>query len=123
MRNLDDTVTDHSRIETDLNSAIPGDIRETSTPDRLKFYTQILMENATGDTLIRAGVPSNIKVGAKTSAASFGMRNDIAILYPPYRKLIIIVVFSNKAKEDDHYDDNLISDTAKIMSQYFGLSY
>ncbi|EUJ24222.1 beta-lactamase 1 [Listeria grandensis FSL F6-0971] len=140
LRNLGDTVTNSSRIETDLNSAIPGDIRDTSTPktmaenlkkllfedklapDKLKFYNQILIGNATGDTLIRAGVPANVKVGDKSGAASFGTRNDVAVLYPPHRSPIILVVYSNKANEDDEYDDALIADAARVMSSHFGLS-
>ena len=65
------------RFETELNEAIPGDIRDTSTAKaiarNLKDFTvgnalphqkrNILTEwmkgNATGDKLIRAGVPTD----------------------------------------------------------------
>lgn len=91
-------------------------------PDKLKFYNEILTGNATGEELIRAGVPSNVKVGDKSGAASFGTRNDIAVLYPPHRAPIILVVFSNKTNEDDEYDNALIADAARVMSNHLGLS-
>nr|WP_221637206.1 class A beta-lactamase [Listeria rocourtiae] len=140
LRELGDKVTDSSRLEPDLTTAIPGDIRDTSTPkaiaetfkkllldrkiapDKLKFYNEILTGNATGEELIRAGIPSNVKVGDKSGAASFGTRNDIAVLYPPHRAPIILVVFSNKANEDDEYDNALIADAARVMSNHLGLS-
>ncbi|MBC1937608.1 hypothetical protein HCA69_14615, partial [Listeria grandensis] len=46
----------------------------------------------------------------------------VAVLYPPHRSPIILVVYSNKANEDDEYDDALIADAARVMSEHFGLS-
>ena len=74
------------RFETELNEAIPGDIRDTSTAKaiarNLKDFTvgnalphqkrNILTEwmkgNATGDKLIRAGVPTDWVVADKSGA-------------------------------------------------------
>lgn len=71
---IGDTVSEPSRIETELNDAVPGDIRDTSTPKQLAFnlkeyvtgdilsddkkeiFIDWMSNNATGDELIRAGV-------------------------------------------------------------------
>lgn len=44
--------------------------------------------NATGDKLIRAGVPTDWVVGDKSGAGSYGTRNDIAIVWPPTDHLL-----------------------------------
>ena len=74
------------RFETELNEAIPGDIRDTSTAkaiatnlkdftvgnalpdDKRKVLTDWMKGNATGDKLIRAGVPTDWEVGDKSGA-------------------------------------------------------
>ncbi|MDT1996989.1 class A beta-lactamase [Carnobacterium divergens] len=136
---LGDYTTDSSRFETELNEATPGDIRDTSTPkeialdlkklaidhklptDKLEFYKKQLIENTTGSKLIRAGIPSDVIVGDKSGAGSYGTRNDIAVLYPPNRKPIVLVIFSNKEQQESDYNDELIAETAKIVSDDFNL--
>lgn len=136
---LDDNITNASRFEPDLNNLAPKDIRDTSTPravalnlkklmldnqlpeDKLMFIKKQMIENETGSQLIRAGVPSQVVVADKSGAANYGTRNDIAILYPPGRKPIVLVVFSNKFEEDSAYDNLLISSAAEIISHYFSL--
>lgn len=136
---LGDMTTDSSRFETELNEAVPGDLRDTSTPkaialdlkklaidpklpaDKLAFYKKQLVENTTGSKLIRAGVPAEVVVGDKSGAGSYGTRNDIAILYPPNKKPIVLVIFSKKEHQESEYNDELIAKTAKSVSDYFGL--
>ena len=120
---IGDTVSEPSRIETELNDAVPGDIRDTSTPKQLalnlKEYAtgDILSDdnNATGYELIRAGVPSDWIVADKSGAGSYGTRNDIAIVTPPNKKPIFVAVLSKKAEQDAEYDNKLIADATKII--------
>ena len=118
---IGDTVSEPSRIETELNDAVPGDIRDTSTPKQLAFNLKeyvtgdILSNNATGDELIRAGVPSDWIVADKSGAGSYGTRNDIAIVTPPNKKPIFVAVLSKKAEQDAEYDNKLIADATKII--------
>lgn len=139
LKNLGDFVTDSSRYETNLNEAVPGDIRDTSTPEAVaqdlrelalgkqlsnekqNYLKTLLIQNTTGTNLIAAGVPGNVIVGDKSGAAQYGTRNDIAILYPKNRKPIILVVFSNKSDKDAQYQDQLISETTNIVSDFFNL--
>ena len=87
---MGDRITMADRFETELNEAIPGDIRDTSTAKaiatNLKAFTvgnalpvhkrNILTEwmkgNATGDKLIRAGVPTDWVVGDKSELEVMG---------------------------------------------------
>jgi len=132
LREIGDKVTISDRFETELNEATPGDIRDTSTPralanslkaftvnnvlpsDKRSILTDWMRGNTTGDKLIRAGAPKGWKVGDKSGAGSYGTRNDIAIVWPPNRKPIIIAILSSHDTKNDAYDDALIENAAKI---------
>lgn len=137
LKKIGDNVTTSARFETDLNQAVPGDTRDTSTPkalattlqaftvgdvlptDKRKLLTDWLRGNTTGAKLIRAGVPEGWQVGDKTGAASYGTRNDIAIVWPPNRDPIIIAILSSRDKQDSAYNDDLIAQAAKIAMDAF----
>ncbi|MCD7034116.1 class A beta-lactamase [Metabacillus sp. GX 13764] len=133
LRNIGDQVTEPERYETELNTAIPGDIRDTSTPrtfaldlkafttgkllppDKQAFLVDTMRRNTTGDKLIRAALPKGWTAGDKTGSGSYGTRNDIAIVWPPHKAPIVMAIFSSKDTEDAEYDDKLIADAAKIV--------
>ncbi|MFB5249255.1 class A beta-lactamase Bla1 [Bacillus mycoides] len=133
LRQMGDRVTMADRFETDLNEAIPGDIRDTSTAkaiatnlkaftvgkalpaDKRKILTEWMKGNATGDKLIRAGVPTDWVVGDKSGAGSYGTRNDIAIVWPPNRAPIIIAILSSKDEKEATYDNQLIAEAAEVI--------
>lgn len=137
LRQIGDNVTEADRFETDLNSAIPGDIRDTSTAralaTNLKAFTvddvlpngkrAILTDwmrgNTTGDELIRAAVPKGWEVGDKTGAGDYGTRNDIAIVWPPNRDPIIIAILSTRDTKNATYNNDLIAKTAKVALNAF----
>ncbi|WP_188498609.1 class A beta-lactamase [Pullulanibacillus pueri] len=133
LKRMGDDVTHADRFETELNDAIPGDIRDTSTPRALAtdlqtftighnilpshkraLLKQWLQTNTTGDTLIRAGLPKGWVVGDKSGAGSYGTRNDIAILWPPKGAPIVMSIMSTRDTQDAAYDDALIAEAAKI---------
>jgi len=133
LREIGDTITLSERTEPNLNLTVPGNSRDTSTPkalttslqafivgDKLSFenrelLTEWLVGSTTGDTLIRAGVPEEWIVGDKSGAASYGTRNDIAVVWPPDRSPIFIAILSDRTTEDATYDDALITEAAKII--------
>ncbi|MBJ8106401.1 MULTISPECIES: class A beta-lactamase [Bacillus cereus group] len=133
LRDIGDTVTNPERFEPELNEVQPGDTRDTSTPKALatslqayalgdilsiekrNFLIDLMKRNTTGDNLIRAGVPGEWEVADKTGSGSYGTRNDIAIIWPPNKKPIILAILSNHAKEDAKYDDKLIANATKIV--------
>jgi beta-lactamase class A len=110
-RNLGDSMTRLDRKEPELNSAIPGDERDTTTPAAmLTSMHQLLVGNAlsassrqqleawlqrneTGTAMIRAGLPKNWIVGDKTGRGANGATNDIAIVRPPDRAPILLAIY------------------------------
>ena len=100
LRGIGDRVTRLDRIEPLMSEALPGDARDTTSPDavaatwerlltgtilspaRRALLTGWLVANTTGDTRLRAGLPRGWKVGEKTGAGGHGSVNDIAIVWP-----------------------------------------
>lgn len=133
MEELGDDVIEAVREETELNEAVPGDTRDTSTPqamaqsleeftlgdalaeDDRTVLNDMLTGNATGDTLVRAGVPEEWEVGDKSGAGGYGTRNDIAVVHPPEGDPVVIAVMSSRDEEDAEYDDALVAEAAEVV--------
>ena len=114
IRSIGDDTTDISRIEPELNTAIPGDVRDTTTPrawgqnlqktilgnvlaaDRRALLTDWMVHNTTGDKLIRSVVPEGWQVGDKTGGGDYGTRNDIAVIWPPQRGPIVLAILTSR---------------------------
>jgi beta-lactamase class A len=110
-RSLGDETFRLDRWETELNSAIPGDPRDTTTPlammrtlqklalgDALapaprKMLVDWMLTSTTGAEKIRAGVPADWKVADKTGNGSHGTTNTVAVMWPPGRAPIVIAVY------------------------------
>ena len=134
-RNLGDKITRLDRKEPDLNSATPGDERDTTSPrsmlgDMTRLLTgdvlsqssrrqleDWLQGNKTGADMIRAGVPKNWIIGDKTGRGSNGATNDIAIVRPPGRAPILLAIYSvgSKASTDDRAA--AIAEVAKVVAE------
>lgn len=117
-RTLGDSTFRLDRWETELNTAIPGDERDTTTPLAMARTVQKLLVddglppaqrqqlkdwmvgNTTGDTRIRAGVVKGALVADKTgTSGSYGVANDIGVIYLPERAPIVMVVFTHSTDE------------------------
>jgi beta-lactamase class A len=136
-RNLGDQTTRLDRKEPDLNSAIPGDERDTTTPAAMCLDMQKLLlgdalseasrrqledwlqHNETGGSMIRAGVPSNWIVGDKTGRGANGAMNDIAIMRPPGRAPILLAVYSAGSTATANDRAAAIAEAAKIVAESF----
>ncbi|MFF1481385.1 class A beta-lactamase [Streptomyces sp. NPDC058301] len=136
LRQTGDAVTHVDRREPDLNQWAPGTVRDTTTPralaqdlrafalgDRLGTaeraqLTRWLRTNTTGDDLIRAGVPRGWTVGDKTGAGGvYGIRNDIAVVWPPDSAPIVMAILTNRGTRDANYDNKLIADAAAVVAR------
>lgn len=112
-RRLGDGTFRLDRLEPELNSAIPGDPRDTTTPEAMvrtvarltlgdalppekrDLLVAWLRSNTTGGASIRAGVPQGWTVGDKTGGGDFGTTNDVAVLWPPQgRPLVLAISFT-----------------------------
>lgn len=133
LRALGDRTTRCDRDEPELSSAVPGDVRDTSTAralaadlrayvlgpalpaEKRALLAGWLRRNTTGDTLIRAGAPAGWVVGDKTGSGAYGTRNDIAVLWPPRRPPVVLAVLSRRdaAGRWATRDDRLVADAAR----------
>jgi len=116
LRRSGDAVTRLDRNEPDLNTNIPGDERDTTSPramvgtmnrfllgdllsarsrDRLIRW---LKETSTGLDRLRAGLPAGWLAGDKTGTGVNGAANDVAIVWPPDRKPILIASYLSESE-------------------------
>jgi beta-lactamase class A len=118
MRTLGDNDTRLDRYELDLNSNLPGDPRDTTTPRAMvssmervllgnalsetsrNLLTEWLVTSTTGLQRIRAGLPPDWKAGDKTGTGENGAVNDLAILWPPGRKPILLAVYMSESRQN-----------------------
>lgn len=110
-RRLGDRMTRLDRDEPSLNSALPGDPRDTTTPRAmaLALNTAVLGEalsptsraqlvawleaTRTGLDRLRAPLPSDWRAGDKTGAGDRGTNNDVAVFWPPRRAPLVVAAY------------------------------
>lgn len=130
---LGDRVTDPERVEPELNTAVPGDRRDTTTPraiaGTLRAYVlgdalpsgdrallrDTMVASTTGDDLVRAGVPTGWTVADRSGSASYGVRNDVAVLLPPGGTPIVLAVMSTGDGVDDVPNDRAVADATRAV--------
>ena len=134
LRKIGDKITFPSRNEPELNFFAPNDIRDTSTPrqmalnlqkyiffdvlsdDKKNLLIDWMSNNSITDTLIKAGVPKNYLVADKSgSGGNYATRNDIAVIFPPNHKPIIMAIMTRNKNVDAKFNDALIAEIAKII--------
>ena len=138
-RSLDDAAFRLDRRETALNEGLPDDEQDTTTPqsmahslwklalcDVLSSPQQAklldwLKGNTTGNDCIRAGVPTDWIVGDKTGSGGYGTTNDIAILWPPEEKPLILVVYFTQGKPDAPARKDVIAAVARLLTAHYAL--
>ena len=110
VRRCGDAVTRLDRKELELNSNIPGDPRDTTTPAAMLGLMRTLLlgdilsapsrarlfawmeRSSTGLDRLRAAFPPGWRAGDKTGTGN-GANNDIAIAWPPNRAPILITSY------------------------------
>ena len=111
LRDWGDSVTRLDRMEPSLNSNLPGDPRDTTTPNAMiRTMGRVLLGDAlsltqrgrligwmrncrTGLGRLRAGVPVDWIAADKTGTGPNGSANDNAILWPPGRAPILVAAY------------------------------
>lgn len=139
LKSLDDKTTKPSRMEPELNNYNPKNNKDTSTPqafgktlnklindgrlskENKTFLIDLMINNKSGDTLIKKGAPKNFKVADKSGQAiTYASRNDVAFVYPKGEsKPIVLVIFTNKEGKTDKPNDKVVSETAKVVLEKF----
>jgi beta-lactamase class A len=136
IRGRGDTVTRLDRTETALNSNLPGDPRDTTTPLAMAGLMRTLlvdgggaasrarlagwMESAsTGRARLRAGLPSSWRVGDKTGNGANGAANDLAIAWPPGRAPILIACYQSGGTAETPARDGVHAAVARAVAAAF----
>ena len=136
-RSLGDEETRLDRIEPHLNSAVPGDERDTTTPaailtdlrtllmgEALSPLSRQLLEtwlagNKTGDDMIRAGLPKDWKVGDKTGHGGNGATNDLAVIRPPGKAPVLLAIYLVGSTASPKARQRAIADVARVVAAGF----
>jgi len=137
LRTIGDQTTRLDRIEPDLNTAIPGDERDTTTPaamrdDLERLLTKDILSPAsrrqletwlagskTGAQMIRAGVPTTWRVGDKTGRGANGATNDVAVLRPPNRPPIFLAIYSVGSTASANERTATVAEVARVVATAF----
>lgn len=115
-RSIGDDKTRLDRWETELNSAVPGDPRDTSTPHALgtgfrNLLTGDVLQPATRTQLeawmranqtssMRAVLPPEWTTVDKTGAGDYGSTNDVGIAYGPDGQRLLMAVMTRSQGND-----------------------
>lgn len=134
-RSIGDDKTRLDRWEIELNTAIPGDPRDTSTPRALAHsYQNLLTGTALADasrqqldawmrgnmtSSIRPALPSGWTSADKTGSGDYGSTNDIGIVYAPDGRKLLLAIMTRSATDDPKAENQrqLIGDlTTQVLS-------
>jgi beta-lactamase class A len=134
VRGLGDATTRFDRTETELNTAIDGDPRDTTSPRAIVDDLQKLllgdalspgsrdqliawhMATTTGPARLRAGLPAGWKLGHKTGTGARGATNDIGVAWPPDRKPLLIAVYYVGSTAELDAREAVIAAAARIVA-------
>ena len=133
-RSIGNTVFQLERWETELNSAIPGEVRDTASPASMAHSLQQLLlgtslpapqrqqldswmrGNTTGDQRIRAGVPAGWQVADKTGSGAYGSVNDIGVAYPAGGAPLVIAVYYTREQKNADTNQDIITAATRIVA-------
>ena len=134
LRRLGDKVTRLDRMEPELNVSSPGDERDTTTPSAMlqdlqrlllgdalsdmsrEQLTAWLRKTVTGKDTLRAGLPVDWTIGDKTGSGAHGERNDVAIVWPPNRKPLLIAAYYVNPNTDDARRNHVLAEVGRIAA-------
>lgn len=137
-RSIGDTVTRLDRWETDLGSAEPWRVEDTTSPGAVagsyarlvlgnalepgdrRLLTDWMLNCATSGKRFRAGLPADWTVADKTGGGAYGTGNDVGIAWTPDGHPIVLAVLTTKPDAGATPDDPLIAQTAAVLADAVG---
>jgi beta-lactamase class A len=137
LRTLGDKATRLDRTEPALNEVPPGDPRDGTTPRAMAYTLQrILLGNVlskssesllvgwltsstTGEARLRAGLPTQWRVGDKTGTGARGATNDVAVVWPPDHPPIVIAVYLADTTVSPDVRNAAIADVGRAAAALF----
>jgi beta-lactamase class A len=139
VRGLGDPATRLDRVEPALNTAIPGDPRDTTTPEAmLRDLQHLALGNAlapasragligwlkdckTAAARIPAGLPKGWTSGDKTGTGKNGSANDVAIVWPPKRVPILVAAYYTGSRLYPESREAVLADVGRIVAKAFAV--
>lgn len=139
IQSLGDRVTRLDRNEPELNTSVPGDPRDTTTPTAMsdnlhklllgdslstssrRQLSAWLIANKTGDKRVRAGLPGDWKVGDKTGSGDYGTTNTVAVIWPRDRSAgqpLLASVYLTETRADEAQRNAVLAGVGKILAQH-----
>ena len=133
LRSLGDDVTRLDRREPELNENRAGDLQDTTTPVAMLHSLRTLMfgnvlspasrdqliawlvSNKTGDQKLRAGLPKGWRVGDKTGSGSNNASNDVAVIWRPKRKPVIVTVYYTHSTASAEQINALMTEVGRLV--------
>ncbi|AZQ40403.1 class A beta-lactamase [Streptomyces cyaneochromogenes] len=134
-RSLGDPVTRLDRWETDLNSAEPWLVTDTTSPRAIgrtyarlvlgnalnrpdrDLLTHWLLNNTTSVNRFRAGLPKTWTIADKTGGGFYGANNDAGIAWTEDGTPLVLVVQTTQPEQDAAPDHALIVETAELLAE------
>lgn len=128
-----DSVTRIDRNEPELNSAIPGDKRDTTTPVAVSQTLQKLVlgnvltpqsrtqlaqwlrEDKVADALLRSVLPAGWSIGDKTGAGANGSRSIISVVWPKNGKPLIVSIYITQTQATLSQSNDAIARLGKTI--------
>ena len=132
-RTIGDSTSRLDRNEPMLNTAIPGDERDTTTPSAMLGVMQkLLLSNVlssaskerllgwliatkTGLKRLRGGLPAEYRAGDKTGTGNNGATNDLAIAWPPSKPPILIAAYSWGSTASTERLSDVLAQAARLV--------
>ncbi|WP_407525131.1 class A beta-lactamase [Methylobacterium oryzisoli] len=137
VRSEGDTVTRLDRTEPTLNTAIPGDPRDTTTPAAITgLLERILLgpalspasrarllgwmtDSPTGAKRLRAGLPAEWQVGDKTGTGENGTANVVAIIRRQNSAPLIAGVYLTQSPGSPEARNALHAEVGRLVTRTF----
>jgi beta-lactamase class A len=131
-RTLGDETTRLDRLEPMLNTAEPGDERDTTTPLAMAQDLHALLlggalssasrgkltgwmqASTTGLARLRAGAPAASRVADKTGSGEHGTTNDVGVLWLPQREPVVIAAYLTGTPASAELRNAVLADAARL---------
>lgn len=138
LRSIGDQVTRLDRWETELNQAVPDDLRDTTTPLAIAHSVESLLvddalsaasratlrewlsNHSVADALFRAALPSTWSIYDRTGAGGYGSRSIVAVIYPPHRGPIVAALFMTETEANFDSRNAAAARIGEAIVEYVG---
>jgi beta-lactamase class A len=133
-RSIGDTVTRLDRTELSLNESLAGDPRDTTSPaamagdlravllgEVLSFGSrsrliQWMASSLPGLKCLRAGFPPGWRIADKTGSNGTHTHNDIAVVWPPRRRPILVAAYITQCPGPESKREGLLAAVGRLVA-------